>query len=756
MSSRSQAPSGSEPLRRANDGVQYVKPGNQSPSAPSSASAVQVLQSLAHAERSTPPPVKRNSATPVDVAPAPSLSLLPVADYAGVFREYEQRTSLFSHTDVARVLWGQMNVACSVSILKQSILTAYDNEMARMQAARQECLQSTATTAHDIAASGLRRNSMSPIAESLIQGLLLASNRINRVTLSLFGHSVPPAPGAPPSLTTLPPYDMNHSPHLLRLTPIPDSALPAAGVPGVLRADELLHWSCGQDLKVAVAVARAAWGCSLACSGVTHATSHASSVSHQPSPAVAQWAHAREDAVRDLALSDDELRAAQGHSATLILRGSSGSIGTITIHGDGSSPITRHDLILAQHAADFAAPLLAATACAITNDVFALAAAACSGSVLQHVTCAASVDEALLAIRDAVSCVFGGDSVATSFFSGPNTLQCSDRPTAVQLPPHATGLLCFARESQQLLLVHDPLADPRYNAHVDVSAHVLPAASNGGKCALLVVPCLASSASKSVLGFIQIAREHASSSSTCCFSAVELRCIARLAASVSCLMQLMQHTLRNSSTLDSNSSLLSTTAKLNTTLQSQTPLSSSLLQVLIDRRDLALQLFRATAAPGADPRLHRVASMALAHADAPQSTSMQHSLYASTTAPLLHSCSRLHFVSRSPPCLSYAVTACCAGHSARLTGSSRSAALGGRTCRAPSQTMCTTAAGSTCMTTTCCRQSTTHLSIKVCRCFAATVYYFASVILPHARAILAVLPDICAQTPQFFTFWSAH
>jgi hypothetical protein len=41
-------------------------------------------------------------------------------------------------------------------------------------------------------------------------------------------------------------------------------------------------------------------------------------------------------------------------------------------------------------------------------------------------------------------------------------------------------------------------------------------------------------------------------------------------------------------------------------------------------------------------------------------------------------------------------------------------------------------------------------------CFAATVYYFASVTLPHARAILAVLPDVWTQTPQFFTFWSAH
>lgn len=688
VSSRSHAPS--EPLR-ANDGV-LVKPlpGKQSPSAPPSTTAVQVLQSLAHAERDTPPLMKRNSGTAVDAAPVPSLSLLPVADYAGVFREYEQRTSLFSHTDVARVLWGQMNVACCVSILKQSIFTAYDNEMGRMQAARQECLQSTATAAaaHDIAASALQRNSMSPIAESLIQGLLLASNRINRVTLSLFGHGVLPAPGAPPPLSTLPPYDMNHSPHLLRLTPLPDSALPAGGVPGVLRADELLHWSCGQDLRVEVAAARAPWGCSLACSGVTHATAHPSAASQQPSHAVAQWARAREDAVRDLALADDELRAAQGHSATLVLPGSGGPIGTVTIHGNGASPIARHDVILAQHAADFAAPLLAATARAITNDVFALAAAACSGSLLQHVTSATSIDQALLAIRNAVLSVFGGDSVATSFFSGPSTLHCSDRPTAVELALHTTGLLCFARESQQLLLVYNPLTDPRYNAHVDVSAHVLPAASNGGKCSLLVVPCLASSASKSVLGFIQIARAHASAgSSTCCFSAVELRCIARLAASVACLMQVMQHTLRTSSALDSTSSLLSTTAKFSTTTESvspkrapQAPLSSSLLQVLIDRRDVALQLFRATAAPGGDPRLHRVASMALAHTDAPQATSMQQPLYVSTATPPLHSCSRLHLVMCSPPCLSCCTDHTPAGHSARaMRRRRRSAAPGGRT-----------------------------------------------------------------------------
>jgi DNA-directed RNA polymerase specialized sigma24 family protein len=44
----------------------------------------------------------------------------------------------------------------------------------------------------------MQRNSLSPIAESLIQGLLLASNRINRVTLSLFGHMMPTHAREPP------------------------------------------------------------------------------------------------------------------------------------------------------------------------------------------------------------------------------------------------------------------------------------------------------------------------------------------------------------------------------------------------------------------------------------------------------------------------------------------------------------------------------------------------------------------------------
>jgi len=53
------------------------------------------------------------------------------------------------------------------------------------------------------------------------------------------------------------------------------------------------------------------------------------------------------------------------------------------------------------------------------------------------------------------------------------------------------------------------------------------------------------------------------------------------------------------------------------------PLSATLLQLLSERRDLALQLFRATSQPRADPRLHRIACMALEHADAHRATSVQ-------------------------------------------------------------------------------------------------------------------------------------
>jgi hypothetical protein len=188
----------------------------------------------------------------------PSISLLPVADYAGVFREFEQRTSLFSHTDVARALWGQMNIACSVSILKQHILSAYAGEGAAMQALREQCLHTTGTRPDF---SGLERNSLTPVAEALIQGLLLASNRIHRVTLSLFGHKLPPpAREPPPPVATMPPYDTTHSPRRVQLHALPAAALPAAGVPGLVHAHELLHWHCGQDLQAhALLPGAAAW-----------------------------------------------------------------------------------------------------------------------------------------------------------------------------------------------------------------------------------------------------------------------------------------------------------------------------------------------------------------------------------------------------------------------------------------------------------------------------------------------------------------
>jgi hypothetical protein len=80
-------------------------------------------------------------------------------------------------------------------------------------------------------------------------------------------------------------------------------------------------------------------------------------------------------------------------------------------------------------------------------------------------------------------------------------------------------------------------------------------------------------------------------------------------------------TLHHSDPSSSSSKLLSPSQS-----PAQPPLSSSLLHVLSDRRDLALQLFRATAAPRSDPRLHRIASLALAHADAPHASSVQHNV----------------------------------------------------------------------------------------------------------------------------------
>jgi len=593
-------------------------------------------------------------------AAVPSIGLLPVADYASVFRDYEQRTSLYSHTDVARTLWGQMNLSCSVSIIKHSLLTAFDNERASLQAARQECFQVHAPA--DL--TGIERNSFNPVAESLLHGLLLASNRISRVTLSLFGHALSSSHHhrQQPPLSTMPPYDMQHSAHRLQLSSIPHTALACGGVPGLVQAHQLLHWSCGQDLKVDAQLSPAPWGCCLVGSEAVCSEASAADGCGATAAPIARWAQAREEALRDLARSEDELQTAQGNSVTVVVPGSGGAaMGTLIIYGDGSTPITLYDATLAQHAVGCAAPLLAATASAITNDMFALASTLCSGYLLQQLTDSSSIRHALHAIRHVVACVFREDAVVTSFFADDNasTLHCCHRPHPVEMAQDTAALLCYARESQQPLLVVNPILDPRYNPVVDMPADFVPppSPSNSTACSLLIVPCVArahlSSASTTVFGFIQIARAHPSSTKPSAFAAVELRCISKIAASVACLMKFMPSSSSSSSSAQTSTSFdappsvassgslhsssimhgskqqkklpssLSPKASRMQALDSDAPLSSALLQLLSDRRDVALQLFRCTSAPRSDVRLRRIASLALAHADAPAASSLR-------------------------------------------------------------------------------------------------------------------------------------
>ena len=625
---------------RPNDGATASA---NSPPAPPPVNAVHVLQSLRghHAlpsERDNAMPVKRSE--PGEGAAVPSIALLPVADYSSVFREYEQRTSLYSHTDVARTLWGQMNLSCSVSIIKQSLIAAFDSEMVRMQAAREDCLHCPSPT--DLTA--IERNSFSHVAEALLHGLLLASNRICRVTVSLFGHALASSSssthnsGQPP-LATMPAYDMQHSPHRVLLASIPPAALAVGGVPGVVQAHELLHWTCGQDLKVEAVLSVAPWGCCLASTAAanTDAPDLPSTIPMQ------QWAQAREDALRDLARSDDELYAPQGHTATITIPGCGGAaMGTLIICGDGSAPITLYDTILAQHAAVFVAPLFSATASAIINDMFALSSTLCCTSLLQRVTHSTSLHHALLAIRDAVKHIFRADSVFASFLSDDSgtasTLHCCDRSSPVDMEQEAAaaGLVCYARESQQPLLVVNPVLDPRYNPAVDVSAEYLPAPSNGSGCSLLIVPCVGphpTSGSTAVFGFIQIARVHASSIKPCAFSATELKCISTTAASVACLMRLMHdtHSATSHELLPSKSGRARVSPSASSsreTADADAPLSAALLHVLSDRRDLALQLFRSASTPRSDARLRRIAALALAHADAPAASNLNLPMYA--------------------------------------------------------------------------------------------------------------------------------
>jgi hypothetical protein len=611
---------------------------------------------------------KKNVAA--DAAAVPSVSILPVADYAKVFHEYEQRTSLYSHTDTARTLWCQMNLACAASLMKHSLIMAFDSQRARMQDARERCFLSTSSSDH----AEIESNSLSCIAEALMHGLLFASSRIKRVTVSLFGQALSRS-RAPceTQLTTLPPYTMQHSPHSVQLAEIPNSALACSGVPGLPQPHELLHWSCGQDLVVHAQLSAAPWGCCLVGSDMTCSNLHEPNHSDAGPAPMALWSRAREAALRELSRSDDELQAARGHCATLTMPGSDAcAMGVVTLHGDGCSPITLYDVVLAQHAVDFAAPLLSASASSITSDLFALSLSLCSGSLLQHVINATSIHQALLAIRDSVKRIFRDDFVAANYFSDDDSsiMHCCNRASPVGLTADSTGLLCFALESQQPLLVVDPLLDPRYNYAIDLPEESLPVPCSGSSCSLLIFPCVAlrhpNAPATSVIGFIQIARVHLSSVKPSCFSSVELRLMTKVASSIACAMKLIPQTinynsigLRHSSSVDagacvalagsrrsqqpastSSKSLLSRTDEVG----GQAPLSSSLLHILSDRRDLALELFRSVSAPQFDPRLRRIASLALAHSDSARAVSV-HSITCVSSCFLLRNAFICTFVS---------------------------------------------------------------------------------------------------------------
>lgn len=622
---------------------------------PSAASAVHVLKSLVGHHV---PPNEHNAtitaqkAEPADAVPIPSVGLLPVADHARVFREYEQRSSLYSHTDVARTLWTQMNVACCVGMVKQSLLSAFDRERAAMQAVRHSALQGVAPA--DV--NQLQRNSFSPLAESLMRSLLLASSRIHRVTLSLFGHAISSLLPPPPALHTMPPYDTRHSPQHVLLPMVASATIASGGLPGVAHAHELLQWRCGQELQVEAVLGPAPWGCSLA-DGACDAAPQVVNGTQETQAAVQQWAQAREGAMKNLCLTEQQLLEPQGDTCSVVIRSGPSAIGSIVLHGDGARPLTLFELVLAEHAADFAAPLFCATAAAITNDMFMTASSLCGGNALHLVLNAASTSHAIAIIRDAVKRIFPGDAVSASVFSDVHvgTLHSCDRSSPVDVPPDATGLLCFARESQLPLLVADPLLDPRYNPALDVPAQFLSLPPAGSSTSLLIVPCVArlhpAAASLSVIGFIHIARTHTPSLSPCCFSSIELTCIQRLAQSAADLMQLIPQlrsatssahmpaspSFANTSSatvasfarasrfdVDASSPKAASSSK-NADFKPQAPLSSALLNLLTDHRDLALHLFRTVQSQHSDPRLRRIAAFALAHCDAPAAQSLQHS-----------------------------------------------------------------------------------------------------------------------------------
>jgi hypothetical protein len=447
-------------------------------------------------------------------------------------------------------------------------------------------------------------------------------------------------------VTTMPPYTMSHSAVEAQLPSLPPASIAAGGIPSLVSALELLHWSCGQDLKLHAHLACAPWGTCLAgcdlppCATGTTGTQHAADAEQSSAP-VRQWARACEDALMDLSHTELELQAPQGQCASLTLPG---DVGCLVVHGSGVLPLTLYDIILARHAVNFAAPLFSATASATTNDLFTMTSSLCTGRLMLQLAHAPSAHHALACIRDAVKTVFRSDSIAATFFFSASILHCSSRDRAVEVAADCTGLLCYALESHLPLLVTSPLHDPRYNPALDFSADMLPTVSATSTCSLLIVPCVARAhASSKVLGFIQVARAHAPACELCCFSAVELRCLSKLAETTACLMKLLPHWEQGATSLDASCSTLALSSNSSSrssdapspkatyalrshaaaTIPPQAPLSSTLLHLLSDRRDLALQLFRAASQPHTDARLRHIAGMALAHADAPRASTVQ-------------------------------------------------------------------------------------------------------------------------------------
>jgi len=133
-------------------------------------------------------------------------------------------------------------------------------------------------------------------------------------------------------------------------------------------------------VQLRIAVSLAPWGACLAgCDAAPSATGTQDAAEADPTSApVRQWARAREDALDGAGHSEVELQAARGHSASITLPG---DIGTVVLHGSGVQQLTLYDIVLARHAANFAAPLLCATASAMANDLFCMSASLCAGSL---------------------------------------------------------------------------------------------------------------------------------------------------------------------------------------------------------------------------------------------------------------------------------------------------------------------------------------------------------------------------------------